>query len=101
MEKLVDDIHQDLRDFIALQKVARMSDQDEECLRDLFVMDPQDDMEIIQNEKKEKFSTIRTNGFLIQMSTLHSQIGALTNLSNQHLDCCGSKVRPAQGRQWS
>ncbi len=34
-------IHQDIRDFISLQKVG----QDEKCLQDLFVVDPQDDMD--------------------------------------------------------
>ncbi|KAK4139069.1 NACHT domain-containing protein, partial [Dichotomopilus funicola] len=47
MERRLGDIHQDIRDFISLQKVG----QDEKCLQDLFVVDPQDDMDKIQKKK--------------------------------------------------
>lgn len=53
METLLDGIHKDLRDFMALQKNARIDDQDTECLRALFVLDPQDDMDLIQTVQKE------------------------------------------------
>jgi N-terminal domain of NWD NACHT-NTPase/NACHT domain len=51
---LLDTIHKDLRDFMTQQKKERMDDQDAECLRDLFVIDPQDDMDLIQNKQKEE-----------------------------------------------
>jgi hypothetical protein len=54
METLLDGIHKDLRDFMAQQKNARIDDQDTECLQALFVMDPQDDMDLIQKKKEEE-----------------------------------------------
>jgi hypothetical protein len=54
METLLDGIHKDLQDFIAQQKNARIDDQDTECLQALFVMDPQDDMDLIQRKQKEE-----------------------------------------------
>lgn len=53
MESVLQAIRHDIRDFIALQKGMRRDDKDEECLRDLFVVDPQDDMEKIERKKDE------------------------------------------------
>ncbi|EAW20787.1 NACHT and WD40 domain protein [Aspergillus fischeri NRRL 181] len=53
MEKYLGDIHQNLRDFIALQKTTRRNDEDKECLQDLFAVDPQYDLRDIE-EKKDK-----------------------------------------------
>ncbi|KAK4233119.1 vegetative incompatibility protein HET-E-1 [Achaetomium macrosporum] len=50
-EELLEAIGQDIRDFIALQKEMRRDDEDAECLRDLFVVDPQDDMKKIEQNK--------------------------------------------------
>jgi hypothetical protein len=54
METLLDGININLREFIEQQVKAQRDDQDTECLRDLFVMDPLDDMDHIQKEQKEK-----------------------------------------------
>lgn len=53
MEGLLKDIRQDIREFIALQRGMQRDDEDAECLRDLFVIDPQDDMEKIEKKKDE------------------------------------------------
>jgi hypothetical protein len=50
-EKLLGDIRQDVRDFIALQKEMQRDDKDAKCLQDLFVVDPQYDMDNIEKEK--------------------------------------------------
>jgi hypothetical protein len=50
-EKLLGDIRQDVRDFIALQKEIQRDDKDAKCLRDLFVVDPQYDMDNIEKKK--------------------------------------------------
>ncbi|KIW16736.1 hypothetical protein PV08_03925 [Exophiala spinifera] len=55
METQLRDIHQDLRDFIDLQKEMRMDDKSTECLRSLRVVDPQDDIKRIEGEKDELF----------------------------------------------
>lgn len=51
MESVLQAIRHDIRDFIALQKGMRRDTEDEECLRDLFVVDPQDDMKKIEKKK--------------------------------------------------
>ncbi|KAJ4322988.1 hypothetical protein N0V85_010016, partial [Neurospora sp. IMI 360204] len=53
MEKRLGDIHQDIRAFISLQKDARREDIESACLRDLRVVDPQDDMQRIEESKDE------------------------------------------------
>ncbi|KAL2126810.1 hypothetical protein VTI74DRAFT_191 [Chaetomium olivicolor] len=53
MEKRLGDIHQDIRDFISLQKDARRDDTEAACHRDLRVVDPQHDMERIEKSKDE------------------------------------------------
>ena len=50
-EKLLGDIRQDVRDFIALQKEMQRDDKDAKCLQDLFVIDPQYDMDNIEKKK--------------------------------------------------
>ncbi|KAL7917745.1 hypothetical protein ACQKWADRAFT_317118 [Trichoderma austrokoningii] len=51
METRLGDIHLDLRKFIAQQKEARFDDKLTRCLRDLRVIDPQDDMNTIERKK--------------------------------------------------
>jgi hypothetical protein len=41
-QNLLGSVHQTLQDYIVAQKTARMDDTQEECLRDLRVVDPQD-----------------------------------------------------------
>ena len=53
MERRLGDIHQDIRDFISLQKDARRDDVEAACRRDLRVVDPQHDMERIEKSKDE------------------------------------------------
>jgi len=48
---LLMDIRQDIREFIDQQKKMRGDDEDAKCLQDLYVVDPQDDMEKIENKK--------------------------------------------------
>ena len=56
METHLRDIHQDLRDFIALQKEMRMDDKSIECLWELPVIDPQDDIKTIEWKKDKLFN---------------------------------------------
>ena len=51
METMLGDVRQALRDYIVLQKEMHMDDEDTECLRDLFVVDPQIDMKKIEKIK--------------------------------------------------
>lgn len=51
IEELLGTISQDIREFIALQKEMRRDAEDTKCLRELFVVDPQDDMEKIEQKK--------------------------------------------------
>jgi hypothetical protein len=53
METRLGDIHQDIRDFISLQKDIHRDDIESACRKDLRVVDPQDDMERIEESKDE------------------------------------------------
>ncbi|KAK4232878.1 hypothetical protein C8A03DRAFT_39469, partial [Achaetomium macrosporum] len=53
MERRLGDIHQDIRDFISLQKDARRDDVEAACRRDLRVVDPQHDMQRIEKSKDD------------------------------------------------
>jgi hypothetical protein len=53
MDKHLGNIHQDLREFIALQKTTSRDNEDKECLQDLFAVDPQSDMKYLE-ERKDK-----------------------------------------------
>jgi len=55
MEKQLGDIHQELREFIDLQQKIQADSKNKECLRDLRVVNPKDDMKRIENEKEELF----------------------------------------------
>ena len=55
MEKQLGGIHQDLRDFIDQQQKIQADSENKECLRDLRVVNPQDDMQRIEDEKEELF----------------------------------------------
>ncbi len=50
-ESRLGDIHQTLQEFVTLQKHMNRDDEDKQCLRDLFLVDPQDDMEKIERKK--------------------------------------------------
>ena len=45
------DIHQTLQESVALQRKIGLEEKDEQCLQDLFVVDPEDDMGEIENKK--------------------------------------------------
>lgn len=47
------DIGQTLKEVITLQKVMRMDDEKQQCIHDLRVVSPQDDMARIEKEKEE------------------------------------------------
>lgn len=49
-QDILGDFHQTLRDYIADQIKIRMDDEDAHCLRDLFVVNPQSQIEIIQGK---------------------------------------------------
>lgn len=55
MEKQLGDIHQDLQDFIGQQQKLQEDSENKNCLRDLRVVNPQDDMKRIEDEKEELF----------------------------------------------
>ncbi|PVH70635.1 hypothetical protein DL98DRAFT_564105 [Cadophora sp. DSE1049] len=48
-------IHQDLREFIDQQQKIQADGENKECLRDLRIVNPQDDMQRIVDEKEELF----------------------------------------------
>jgi hypothetical protein len=52
-QSLLGDIRKALWDYIVLQKETHMDDRDTECLRDLHVVDPRDDMKKIEKNKDE------------------------------------------------
>jgi len=51
MERRLSDIHQDIQDFILLQKDACRDNVKAACRRDLRVVDPQHDIERIKKSK--------------------------------------------------
>ncbi|RMZ92160.1 hypothetical protein DV736_g633, partial [Chaetothyriales sp. CBS 134916] len=51
MEEQVGDIHQDIQEWIALTKEMARVDLDAQLFRELFVVDPQDEMEKIEETK--------------------------------------------------
>ncbi|KAL2015568.1 hypothetical protein VTK56DRAFT_5217 [Thermocarpiscus australiensis] len=51
MAELLEAIGQDIREFIALQKEMWRDDEDAECLQGVFVVDPQDDIKKIEQNK--------------------------------------------------
>jgi hypothetical protein len=75
MEGLLGDIHQTLQDFITQQK----ADKDDKCLQDLFVVDPQDDLEKIENKK----DTLLDGAYKWIIDT--DEYAAFTNWSNDGL----------------
>ncbi|KAL5352139.1 hypothetical protein ACLOAV_002084 [Pseudogymnoascus australis] len=48
-------IHQNLREFIDQQRKIQADGENKECLRDLRIVNPQDDMERIEGEKEELY----------------------------------------------
>lgn len=50
---LLVDIGQTLKDIIALQEVMRKDNENQKCLHDLHVINPQDDMARIEKEKEK------------------------------------------------
>jgi hypothetical protein len=53
MESSLVVIHQDLREFIDQQQKVQADGENKECLQDLRVINPQDDMQRIEDEKEE------------------------------------------------
>ncbi|RYP09139.1 hypothetical protein DL764_001466 [Monosporascus ibericus] len=53
IETRLGDIHKTLQDFISMQKDIHKDDMEAACLRDLRVVDPQDDMQRIEENKDE------------------------------------------------
>ncbi len=53
METQLGNIHQTLQSFISLQKDTRRDDLESACRRDLRVVDPQDDMQRIEEQKDQ------------------------------------------------
>jgi hypothetical protein len=79
-QSLLGDISQALRDYIALWKDIHMDDRDTECIRDLRVIDPQDDMKKIENNKDELLDDAYN-------WILHTtEYAAFTNWSNEESD---------------
>ena len=86
MEKRLGDIHQDIRDFISLQKDARKEDIESACLRDLHVVDPQDDMQRIEKSKDE----LLDDAYKWILRT--SEYAAFTNWDDSGFDCPPSRL---------
>lgn len=55
METQLQIIHQNLREFIDQQRKIQADGENKECLRDLRIVNPQDDMERIEGEKEELY----------------------------------------------
>jgi hypothetical protein len=55
MEEQLGVIHQDLREFTDQQRKIQADSENKECLQDLRVVNPQDDMERIEDQKEELF----------------------------------------------
>jgi hypothetical protein len=80
MEALLGDIHQDIRQFIEHQKLMQMDEKDKNCFKDLFLIDPQDDMDNIENKK----DVLLDNAFRWILDT--REYVAFTDWSNNTLD---------------
>jgi hypothetical protein len=76
METLLGDVRRTLRDFIVQQKDVQMDKEDTKCRRDLFVVDPQDDMETIEGRK----DTLLDDAYKWILDT--KEYAAFTNWSN-------------------
>lgn len=88
MERRLGDSHQDIRNFISLQKDARRDGVEAACRRDLRVVDPQHDMERIKKSRMG-CSTTRTSGSFAPQSMQRSQTGTMADLAVRHVDCSG------------
>ena len=82
MEKQLGGIHQDLRDFIDQQQKIQADSENKECLRDLRVVNPQDDMQRIEDEKEELFDD--AYNWIVE----NDSYAAFTNWDESHLPRC-------------
>lgn len=78
--ELLESFHQTLQDFVIFQK-SNVDEKNKQCLRDLFVVDPQDDMKKIEKNKDSLLSEV--NEWIFQMEeyqafTDWSSIGTTT-----------------------
>jgi Cdc6-like AAA superfamily ATPase len=73
--ELLGSFHQTLQDFVVFQK-SNVDEKDKQCLRDLFVVDPQDDMKKIERNKDTLLS--EANEWIFQME----EYQAFTDWSN-------------------
>ncbi|KAL7932075.1 hypothetical protein V8C35DRAFT_329060 [Trichoderma chlorosporum] len=64
MTELLGDLRQTLQDLVILQK-SNLDEKNKQCLRDLFVVDPQDDMKKIEKNKDTLLS--QANSWIFQM----------------------------------
>ncbi|KAK3946932.1 hypothetical protein QBC32DRAFT_271647 [Pseudoneurospora amorphoporcata] len=86
MEKRLGDIHQDIQDFISLQKDAHREDIESACLRDLHVVDPQNDMQRIEKIKDE----LLDDAYKWILRT--SEYAAFTNWDDSGFNCPPSRL---------
>ncbi|KAM0520629.1 hypothetical protein ACHAPE_003026 [Trichoderma viride] len=73
--ELLGSFHQTLQDFVVFQK-SNVDEKNKQCLRDLFVVDPQDDMKKIERNKDTLLS--EANEWIFQME----EYQAFTDWSN-------------------
>ncbi|KAL7919851.1 WD40-repeat-containing domain protein [Trichoderma austrokoningii] len=73
--ELLGDLHQTLQDLVIFQK-SNVDEKNKQCLRDLFVVDPQDDMKKIERNKDTMLS--EANEWIFQME----EYQAFTDWSN-------------------
>ncbi|KAJ4864208.1 WD domain, g-beta repeat domain-containing protein [Trichoderma breve] len=75
MVELLGDLRQTLQDIVIYQK-SNLDERNKQCLRDLFVVDPQDDMKKIEKNKDTLLS--EANNWIFQME----EYQAFTNWNN-------------------
>jgi hypothetical protein len=92
------DIPQAIQDQIEQQKDMYKNEKDRKYFRDLFIVNPEEEMKRIKTKKGGLLNNVYS-GSLIHSSMQHSAIGEMTNPISRHADYCGSKVLPAWGRQ--
>ncbi len=78
-----------------------MDEKDIECLRDLFPVDPQDDIETIEmNKDKLLYEAYK---WILDTKGVYSiqLIGAITNRRYHHVNCYRSNIMLVRARQCS
>ncbi len=91
MEARLGDIGQTLQDFMIQQKDMHMDDKDTQCLQDLRVVDPQDDMKKIVNNKDD----LLDDAYKWILST--REYAAFTNWSDDNSDLTPCRMLWIQG----